>query len=178
MDQRRPVAWVLGGRDDATLRRLFDKVGMSGKVFVTDDREGYHRVIPQAQLFTGKDLTFPIEQDNSNVRHCLARCGYKLGDASTDQGGNEQTVLRYLQTTGLALADGTWQKIDAFFEVDPKNTDDVKRAIVAGKGLYLGISIPEAWCTGTSQEWTLQSRFAKIGGGHAIYAVAYDSIGV
>ena len=24
-------------------------------------------------LFTGKDLTFPIEQDNSNVRHCLAR---------------------------------------------------------------------------------------------------------
>jgi len=24
-------------------------------------------------LFTGKDLTFPIEQDNSNVRHYLAR---------------------------------------------------------------------------------------------------------
>ena len=24
-------------------------------------------------MFTGKDLTFPIEQDNSNVRHCLAR---------------------------------------------------------------------------------------------------------
>ena len=71
-------------------------------------------------------------------------CGYKLGDASTDQGGNEQTVLRYLQTTGLALADGTRQKIDAFFEVDPKNTDDVKRVMVARKGLYLGISIPEA----------------------------------
>jgi hypothetical protein len=28
-------------------------------------------IIPQ--LFTGKDLTFPIEQDNSNVRHYLAR---------------------------------------------------------------------------------------------------------
>ena len=46
---------------------------MSGRTFVTDDWEGYHRVIPEAQLFTGKDLTFPIEQDNSNVRHCLAR---------------------------------------------------------------------------------------------------------
>lgn len=46
---------------------------MSGRTFVTDDWEGYHRVIPKAQLFTGKDLTFPIEQDNSNVRHCLAR---------------------------------------------------------------------------------------------------------
>ena len=27
----------------------------------------------EGQLFTGKDLTFPIEQDNSNVRHYLAR---------------------------------------------------------------------------------------------------------
>ena len=67
------MAWVLGGRDDATCRRLIDKVGLAGKVFVTDDWDGYHRVIPEAQLFTGKDLTFPIEQDNGNVRHCLAR---------------------------------------------------------------------------------------------------------
>jgi len=67
------VAWVLGRRDDATCRKLIDKVGVKGKTFVTDDWEGYHRVIPEAQLFTGKDLTFPIEQDNSNVRHCLAR---------------------------------------------------------------------------------------------------------
>jgi insertion element IS1 protein InsB len=67
------VAWVLGGRDDATCRRLIDKVGLAGKTFVTDDWEGYHRVIPPGQLFTGKDLTFPIEQDNSNVRHYLAR---------------------------------------------------------------------------------------------------------
>ena len=73
LDQRRTVAWVLGGRDDATCRRLLDKVGVKGKTFVADDWEGYHRLIPQAQLFTGKDLTFPIEQDNSNVRHCLAR---------------------------------------------------------------------------------------------------------
>ncbi len=73
MDQRRTVAWVLGGRDDATCRKLLDKVGVSGRTFVTDDWEGYHRVIPEAQLFTGKNLTFPIEQDNSNIRHCLAR---------------------------------------------------------------------------------------------------------
>jgi insertion element IS1 protein InsB len=67
------VAWVLGGRDDATCRRLLDKIGLSGKTFVTDDWEGYHRLVPEGQLFTGKDLTFPIEQDNSNVRHYLAR---------------------------------------------------------------------------------------------------------
>ena len=66
-------AMVLGGRDDATLRRLIDKVGLAGKTFVTDDWEGFHRVVPEGQLFTGKDLTFPIEQDHSNVRHYLAR---------------------------------------------------------------------------------------------------------
>ena len=70
---RRVVAWVLGGRDDATCRRLLEKVSLSGKTFVTDGWEGYHRVIPEGQLFTGKDLTFPIEQDNSNVRPDLAR---------------------------------------------------------------------------------------------------------
>lgn len=67
------MAWVLGGHNDATLRRLLDKVGISGKTFVTDDGEGCHRVILPDQLFMGKDLTPPIEQDNSSVRHTLAR---------------------------------------------------------------------------------------------------------
>ena len=70
---RRTLAYVLGGRDDATCRKLLDKIGIQGKTFVTDDWEGYHRLIPEDQLFTGKDLTFPIEPDNSNIRHFLAR---------------------------------------------------------------------------------------------------------
>ena len=70
---RRTVAWVLGGRNDATCQKLLDKIGAEGKTFVTDDWEGYHRLIPEAQLFTGKDLTVSIEQDNSNIRHFVAR---------------------------------------------------------------------------------------------------------
>jgi len=34
---------------------------------------GLYRLIPENQLFTGKDLTFPIEQDNSDTRHYTAR---------------------------------------------------------------------------------------------------------
>ncbi len=41
------------------------KVGLEGRMFITDDWEGFHRLIPQDQLFTGKDLT--------NIRHYLAR---------------------------------------------------------------------------------------------------------
>ena len=48
---------MLGGRSDATCRRLLDKVGMTGRMFVTDDWDGHHWVIPEGQLFTGKDLT-------------------------------------------------------------------------------------------------------------------------
>ena len=70
---RRTLAWELGGRDDATCRRLLDRVGIEGNAFPTDDWEGFHRLIPEGQLFTGKDLTFSIEQDNSDVRHHLAR---------------------------------------------------------------------------------------------------------
>ena len=71
--RRRTIAWVLGGRDDATGQKLLDKVGIQGKIFLTDDWEGFHRLIPQDQLFTGKDLTVSIEQDNSNIRHFVAR---------------------------------------------------------------------------------------------------------
>jgi len=70
---RRTLAWELGGRDDATCRRPLDKVGVEGNVFVTDDWEGFRRLIPEEQHFAGKDLTFPIEQDNGDVRHHLAR---------------------------------------------------------------------------------------------------------
>jgi len=71
MTTRRLIGWVLGRRDDATLRTLLAQIGVHGRTFVTDDWDGYHRCIPQHQLFTGKDLTFPIEQDNSNTRHYL-----------------------------------------------------------------------------------------------------------
>ncbi|HRC71976.1 MAG TPA: IS1 family transposase [Candidatus Competibacter sp.] len=72
-DCRRTLAWVLGGRDDATCQKLLDRIGLQGKRFITDDWPGYHRLIPAAQLTTGKHLTVPIEQDNSNIRHFLAR---------------------------------------------------------------------------------------------------------
>jgi insertion element IS1 protein InsB len=70
---RRALAWELGGGDDATCRRLLDKVGIDGHVFVTDEWEGFRRLIPEDRHFVGKDLTFSIEQDNGDVRHHLAR---------------------------------------------------------------------------------------------------------
>jgi insertion element IS1 protein InsB len=54
-------------------QKLLDKVGVQGKTFLTDDWEGFHRLIPEDQVFTGKDLTVSIEQDNGDIRHFVAR---------------------------------------------------------------------------------------------------------
>ena len=45
---RRTLAWELGGRDDATCRRLLGKLGIAGHVFLTDDWAGFHRLIPSS----------------------------------------------------------------------------------------------------------------------------------
>jgi insertion element IS1 protein InsB len=66
-------AWKLGKRDAATLKEFLDEIGIEGRDFVTDDCEAYHKLIPEAQLSTGKHLTYPIEQDNSNTRHYVGR---------------------------------------------------------------------------------------------------------
>ncbi len=66
-------AWVPGQRDDPTCQQLLEKIGTGGRVFLTDDREGYQRCVPAAQLFTGKYSSFGIAQDNRTIWHHLAR---------------------------------------------------------------------------------------------------------
>ena len=45
----RTVAWVIGGRDAATFRRLYDKVKhLTQCVFYTDDWETFAKVLPPA----------------------------------------------------------------------------------------------------------------------------------
>ena len=50
-----------------------EEIGIEENVFITDEYDAYFEIIPHDQHFVGKDLTYPIEQSNSDVRHCLAR---------------------------------------------------------------------------------------------------------
>ena len=68
------MAWVLGGRDAATFRRLYNKVKhLTGCTFYTDDWDAFSKVLPQDRHVIGKTGTVAIERDNSNTRHHLAR---------------------------------------------------------------------------------------------------------
>ena len=68
------MAWVLGGRDSATFKRLYDKVKhCKDCTFYTDDWDAFAKVLPSERHVIGKTHTVDIERDNSNTRHHLAR---------------------------------------------------------------------------------------------------------
>jgi insertion element IS1 protein InsB len=68
------VAWVLGNRDTATFRRLYDKVRhLKSCVFYTDAWRAFSEVLPRRRHVVGKAHTVAVERDNSDTRHHLAR---------------------------------------------------------------------------------------------------------
>jgi insertion element IS1 protein InsB len=70
---KRTFAWKIGERNHRTLREFLREIGIKDREFVTDNYSGFHKLIPEKHLFTGKDITPPIERDNSLTRHYLAR---------------------------------------------------------------------------------------------------------
>ena len=68
------MAWVLGRRDTATFRRLYDKVKhLTDCIFYTDNWDAFAEVLPPERHVIGKAHTIDIEHDNSNTRHHLGR---------------------------------------------------------------------------------------------------------
>ena len=68
------MAWVLGGRDSATFRRLYDKVKhLTDCIFYTDNWNAFAEVLPPERHIIGKAHTINIEHDNSDTRHHLGR---------------------------------------------------------------------------------------------------------
>ena len=109
-------------------------------------------------------------------------CGYNPSNPSTDHGGNEQHVLTYLHTqgaptgaTGLPL-----DKIVAFVEVDPRNTDDVKRTIADCGVAYIGFNVPQNIMPSGQEPpavWTVDPSDPPSIGGHAVVLPGYDANG-
>jgi hypothetical protein len=58
---------------ESTLPSTVDEKPHCGKRHNCSNGTYFIASSPKNQLFTGKDLIFPIEQDNSNIRHYLVR---------------------------------------------------------------------------------------------------------
>jgi hypothetical protein len=110
-----------------------------------------------------------------------AACGYNPADPSTDQGGDEQAVLAYALNTGLQT-DAGMHRLAAYVEIDPKNTDDVRRAIAACGLVYIGFDVPQYladYLTAPNSVWDLWHKADNsIAGGHAVILAGYTSSGV
>lgn len=108
--------------------------------------------------------------------------GYVPGNASTDNGCVEQEVLRYWMQTGF-----NGQKLSAFFEVDVRNTDDIKRTIDWCGACYIGFDVPSyiMGLTAPGSVWDLPGRSGipgnadtSIEGGHCVVLAGFDDEGV
>ena len=71
----RLVDWELGGRDRAACERLLKRLKQrwNPRLYCADGWEAYADLIPQGQLYVGKEETHGIERDHARQRHWLAR---------------------------------------------------------------------------------------------------------
>ena len=92
---RRALSWKLGNRSDKDLKTLVDKVDNGRCTFMRDEWEGFFRILPQERHLYGKDLTFPIESTNSDIRHRLARFKRKTKATSRSADMVHKTLKRF-----------------------------------------------------------------------------------
>ncbi len=113
------------------------------------------------------------------IRFYSATTGYVPGDPSTDQGGDEITVLNYWKTKGF-YEDGTG-KIAAWVTVDGSNETQVKQAVWLSESVYFGVELPDAWINPFPNQngfvWDVAGA-PNPNNGHCFVAIGYNSLGV
>jgi hypothetical protein len=112
------------------------------------------------------DLTQPWAVASVLAAYAAAT-GFNLNDPSTDQGTDPDQGFSFLQSTGIQLQDGSYDKIGAPVAVDPTDFDLVQIAHNLFGGLYIGVNFPSAW--EDAAIW--DSTNSPIEGGHEIFSL-------
>jgi hypothetical protein len=135
------------------------------------------------QVWTFNTSTMDTESDKDVEQLYIQACGYNPDVPGEGPGGNEQHVLRYIMRTGAPTgpSGNTRHKIAAYVEVDPRNTDDVKRTILECGVAYIGFNVPQYIVPAPPAQppaiWDVQSTNATIVGGHAVVLAGYTDQG-
>jgi hypothetical protein len=99
--------------------------------------------------------------------------GYDPDTGHHDDGAYLRTVLRHWETHGIG-----GHKIEGFASIDPLKDREVRHAIEAFGGVYLGLQLPIT--AGSQKTWSVPKeglvREGRPGswGGHAVNALGYD----
>ena len=97
-------------------------------------------------------------------------CGYVLGNASTDNGGVELTVLNDWRNSTFG-----GHVLRAYVDPQPQNFGHVMHSIAEFGGVYIGLQLPNSAVTQNQngQIWDVAENDGGIAGGHAVYCPAY-----
>jgi hypothetical protein len=140
----------------------------------------FHAV--QAWVVSNILPSVPVDSDNviqfsdqDIIEYYSSWDGYVPGNPSTDQGGDELTVLNSWRQSGLL-----GYQLLAYADPDPQNSDHIEQAINLFGGVYLGIQLPvtaqtqDVWDVVNSE---MNSDDGQPGswGGHAVWALDYDA---
>lgn len=77
-DGGRLIDWECGNRDEATFRRLYERLQRwSARLFCTDQFAVYDTVLPVGRHSQGKDQSVALERNNGRQRHWVGSCRRK-----------------------------------------------------------------------------------------------------
>jgi hypothetical protein len=128
-------------------------------------------------LLAGAGSAIPYTTQNV-IAFYSATTGYVPGDESTDQGGDEQTVLNYWQQTGLLPSQ---HRIAGWLGVNAADSIEVKTAVWLMENVYFGVELPDAWINpmplGSGFVWDVAGD-PDPNNGHCFVGLGYDAQGV
>jgi len=125
-----------------------------------------HSVGAWTQYAQGAEATFT---DNAIETMYSAVSGYVPGNESTDNGATLQSVLQYMNTTGLPDALGKRHTVQAFAQLRDTGEIALDQALQLFGTVYLGINCPDSAMTQfeNGQVWDYV-KGSPIDGGHCI----------
>lgn len=129
------------------------------------------QVMVLSQILPGKSVGLIHPSDDIILRYYEEWDGYDPFDPSTDQGGDELTVLNLWRKQGFS-----GRNLLAYADPDPKNQEHVKQAIYLFGGLYIGVQMPMGWQG--ANLWDANMGEPGSWGGHAVFVCDYDRTGL
>jgi hypothetical protein len=138
----------------------------------------YHALQVWSFNATGRSTADMLTVSDTTVMQLYTlACGYDSSKPGEGPGGKGQHVLKYLLNHGAPIGQRRRNKILAFIEVDPRQIDDVKRAINDCGLVYVGFQVPKNLGPHNHdlpKIWDVDPSNRRIIGGHAVVLPGYD----